>query len=80
MVDFEWLVSKLIKDEYVEDGPELEKEEQQHLMDLIAKQTDNPHMLIINVNIESDGIYYDYLLDKNDVNKVVVQEWDNRYL
>ena len=80
MTDLEWLVDKLLREEYVEDGPELEKDEQQQLLDLIAQSTDEPHMLIININIESDGIYYDYLLDKNNENTIVVQEWDNRYL
>lgn len=37
-------------------------------------------MLIVNINIEQDGIYYDYILDKNKVNKVIIEEWDNRYL
>ena len=79
-MDFEWLASKLLRDEHVEDGPELDKAECQKLLDYIAKQSTEPHLLIVNVNIETDGIYYDYLLDKDKENKVVISEWDNRYL
>jgi hypothetical protein len=79
-MDFEWLASKLLRDEHVEDGPELDKTECQKLLDYIAKQSAEPHLLIVNVNIETDGIYYDYLLDSNKENKVVISEWDNRYL
>ena len=79
-MDFEWLASKLLRDEHVEDGPELDKTGCQNLLDYIAKQSTEPHLLIVNVNIETDGIYYDYLLDSNKENKVVISEWDNRYL
>jgi hypothetical protein len=34
----------------------------------------------VNVNIDFDGICYDYVLDSNDTNKVLINEWDNRYL
>lgn len=79
-MDYEWLADKLIRDDHVEDGPELEKAECQELLNLISKKTGNTYMLIVNINIETDGFYYDYLLDKNDVNKVHIEEWDNRYL
>ena len=76
----EWLVNKLIQDGHAEDGPELEKAECQEVLDLISKRTNKTYMLIVNINIESDGFYYDYLLDKDDKNTVHIEEWDNRYL
>ena len=78
--DYEWLVDRLIDYEHVEEGPELEKQECQEILDLISEKTGKSYLLIVNINIEVDGIYYDYILDKNDTNKVIIEEWDNRYL
>ena len=77
---YEWLATKLLRDEHVENGPELDKAECQALLDLISRESNETYMLIVNINIETDGIYYDYLLDKDKANKVVFSEWDNRYL
>lgn len=79
-MDYEWLVEKLIETEYVEDGPELDKLESERLLKLISEKTGKTHMLIININIDLHEVNYDYILDNNDKNEVVIQEWDNRYL
>jgi len=78
--DLEWLAARLLQEEHVENGPELEKSDCRKVLDLISSKTGNTYMLIVNINIEQDGIYYDYILDKNKVNKVIIEEWDNRYL
>lgn len=80
MLDYEWLADQLVKTEYVENGPQLEKDECQKVLDLVSKNTGKAHMLIVNVNIESNSIYYDYLLDESETNEVHIEEWDNRYL
>ena len=79
-MDFEWMANRLINNEYAEDMPELDKEECEKLLKLISEKTGKTHMLIVNVNIETTGICYDYLLDDNDTNTVLINEWDNRYL
>lgn len=79
-MDYEWMASKLVDNEYLEDGPELEKAECEQLLKLISKKTGKTHMLIVNVNIDLHEISYDYILDDNAKNEVVIQEWDNRYL
>lgn len=68
------MASKLLRDEHIEDGPELDKAECNKLLDEISKQSNETYMLIVNINIEMDGIYYDYLLDKNKESKVVISE------
>ena len=80
MNNCEWLASCLIANEHVEDGPELEKGECQQVLDLICAKTGKSWDLIVNINIELNGIFYDYLLDKSDTKKVFIEEWDNRYL
>jgi len=79
-MDFEWIANRLINNEYAEDLPELEKEDCEKLLELISKKTGKTHMLIVNVNIDFGSITYDYVLDDNETNKVLVNEWDNRYL
>ena len=79
-MDLEWIVNRLINNEYAEDMPELSKDDYEKLLRLISSKTGKTHMLIINVNIDSDNTTYDYVLDNNDINKVLINEWDNRYL
>ncbi len=79
-MDYDWLVGKLIRDNYVEDGPDLDKAECQELLDMISKTTGKTYMLIVNINIEQNGFFYDYILDEDNENKVHIEEWDNRYL
>lgn len=78
--DHEWLANRLISNEHVEDGPELDKVECQKVLDLICEKTGESYDLIVNINIETDGIFYDYILDRGGTKKVFVEEWDNRYL
>ena len=68
------MASKLVDNEYLEDGPELEKAECEQLLKLISKKTGKTHMLIVNVNIDLHEISYDYILDDNAKNEVVIQE------
>lgn len=79
-MDYEWLANRLIDNEYAEDMPELDKETCEELLQYIFEKTGKAHMLIVNVNIDFDGVCYDYVLDSNDTNKVLINEWDNRYL
>ena len=79
-MDYDWLADQLIKLEYLEDGPELGKDECEKVLDAIISKIGGTYMLIVNVNIEKNGVYYDYLLNKSDKNKVCIEEWDNRYL
>ena len=79
-MNYDWLVDKLIRDGYAEDGPELDKVECQELLNKISKKASKTYMLIVNINIETNGFFYDYLLDENNENKVHIEEWDNRYL
>ena len=77
----EWLINRLINDEYVEDGPVMEKQEAQTVLKMISEKTGKTYILIININIDFDGITYDYVLDADaNSSKVLIQEWDNRYL
>lgn len=78
--EYEWLVNRLIIHEHVEDGPELEKAECQQVLDAICEKTGGNWDLIVNINIETNGIFYDYFLDEKGTKKVFVEEWDNRYL
>ena len=68
------MVGKLVDNEYLEDGPELEKAECEQLLKLISEKTGKTHMLIVNVNIDLHEISYDYILDNNAKNEVVIQE------
>lgn len=79
-MDYEWLVDNLIKTEYIEDGPELGKNECEKVLAKITSKTGRTYMLIVNVNIERNGVYYDYVLAGSDRNEVRIEEWDNRYL
>jgi hypothetical protein len=47
---------------------------------MISKTTGKTYMLIVNINIEQNGFFYDYILDDNNENEVHIEEWDNRYL
>ena len=79
-MDYEWLINRLIDTEYVENGPELDKAECQKLLDKISEISGKCYTLIVNINIELREISYDYILDNNTKNEVLMQEWDNRYL
>lgn len=79
-MDYEWLINRLIDTEYVENGPELDKAECQKLLDKISEISGKYYTLIVNVNIDLREISYDYILDNNTKNEVLMQEWDNRYL
>jgi hypothetical protein len=54
--------------------PELDKDECEKILAMIFEKTGKAHMLIVNVNIDFDGICYDYVLDSNDTNKVLINE------
>ena len=80
MSDYEWLADQLMRSEFVENGPQLEKGECQKLLDSILESTGKTYMLIVNVNIERSGVYYDYVLAPDSECGVHIEEWDNRYL
>ena len=79
-MNYEWIVSKLINSGHLEDGPVLDKSECKQILKYISEKTGKTYMLIANVNIDLHEINYDYILDANDKNDVLIQEWDNRYL
>jgi len=74
---FDWLVDRLIEDEYVEDIGPMSAEEAEELLKLISAKTNKTYTLIIHVNTEVDGIYYDAVLDTDTKNSVLFEEWDN---
>ena len=79
-MDYDWLIEKLLRDGYAEDGPELDKLECQAVLEKISEKACKTYMLIVNINIEQNGFFYDYILDEDKENKVRIEEWDNRYL
>ena len=79
-MNYEWIVSKLINSGHLEDGPALDKSECKQILKHISEKTGKTYMLIANVNIDLHEISYDYILDANDKNDVLIKEWDNRYL
>jgi len=80
--ELKWLVDGLIRNERVEDGPELEKPECQQILNAVVKKLGCACELIVNINIERNGIFYDYLIDHENIkeSRVLIEEWDNRYL
>ena len=79
-MDYEWIISKLINNKHLEDGPKHDKLECKQILKCISEKTGKTHILIVNVNIDLHEINYDYILDESDKNDVLIQEWDNRYL
>ena len=79
-MDYEWMVDKLVNNNHLEDGQKLDKLECEKLLKHISEKTGKTHLLIVNVNIDLHEINYDYILDENAKNDVLIQEWDNRYL
>ena len=79
-MDYEWIISKLINNKHLEDGPKLDKLECKQILKHITDKTGKMYILIVNVNIDLHEINYDYILDESDKNDVLIQEWDNRYL
>ena len=77
---YEWIISRLINNKHLEDGPKFDKLECKQLLKCISEKTGKTHILIVNVNIDLHEINYDYILDDSDKNDVLIQEWDNRYL
>ena len=78
MSRYSWLIDNLIRNEYVEDAEHLTKEEATELLASIVNETGKKYDLIIHINIETDGIYYDYVLDSTGDGEVLIEEWDNR--
>ena len=78
MSRYSWLIDNLIRNEYVEDAEHLTKEEAAELLASIVNETGKKYDLIIHINIETDGIYYDYVLDSTGDGEVLIEEWDNR--
>lgn len=68
----------MIRNEYVEDAEHLTKEEATELLASIVNETGKKYDLIVHINIETDGIYYDYVLDSTGDGEVLIEEWDNR--
>ena len=68
----------MIRNEYVEDAEHLTKEEATELLASIVNETGKKYDLIIHINIETDGVYYDYVLDSDGAGEVLIEEWDNR--
>ena len=77
---YEWLISRLINNKHLEDGPKLDKLECKQILKHITEKTGKTYILIVNVNIDLHEINYDYILDESTKNDVLIQEWDNRYL
>ena len=73
----EFLAEMLIRDEYLEDIEHITKEEAERVLELIDERTGKSHLLIINVNNERDGIYYDAVLSDGDKSAVIIEEWNN---
>lgn len=78
MSRYSWLIDNLIRNEYVEDAEHLTKEEATELLASIVNETGKKYDLIVHINIETDGIYYDYVLDSTGDGEVLIEEWDNR--
>lgn len=78
MSRYSWLIDNLIRNEYVEDAEHLTKEEATELLASIVNETGKKYDLIVHINIETDGIYYDYVLDSAGDGEVLIEEWDNR--
>lgn len=78
MSRYSWLSDNLIRNEYVEDAEHLTKEEATELLASIVNETGKKYDLIVHINIETDGIYYDYVLDSTGDGEVLIEEWDNR--
>ena len=74
---FDWLVDRLIEDEYVEDIGPLSEEEAKEVVELISGKTGKTYTLIIHVNNEEDGVFYDAVLDTDNENSVLFEEWDD---
>lgn len=79
MSRYNWLIDNLIRNEYVEDAEHLTKEEATELLASIVNETGKKYDLIVHINIETDGVYYDYVLDSTGNGEVLIEEWDNRY-
>lgn len=74
------MADQLVKAEYLEDGPQLEADECQKVLEAASALGGKTYMLIVNINIERGGVYYDYMLSESEKNEVHIEEWDNRYL
>jgi len=74
---FDWLIDRLINDEYVEDIEHLTEEEAKEVLAIISSRTGKTYTLIIHINNEVDGVYYDAVLDTDTKNSVLFEEWDN---
>lgn len=74
MPDCEWLACQLIDTEYVENGPQLDKCDCQKMLDDMSESTGKSYLLVVNVNVGSGRVYYDYVLYENDKNEVRIEE------
>ena len=73
----ELLAERLIRDEYLEDIEHLTKAEAEEVLSIIESRVKGSRLLIINVNNEADGVYYDAVLSEDKKSAVIFEEWNN---
>jgi len=73
--DLQYYVNKLILDGHAEDVGEITKELANKLLKAIHAETNESHMLIININREHGHLYYDLVLDADKKDIAVFEDW-----